>query len=99
MSELNWEVTLITAAAAAATLFVFAYGLAAPWWRSVVGRALWISDLSLALLLDLALAAYWGHFTVPAWGRLGIYTLVAVGAWLRLGAVAHNQLLKRRDGR
>ena len=97
MKELDWEVVLLSAAGLPATLFVFAYGFAAPWWRSVIGRALWVSDLSLALLLDLALVAYWLHFELPAWARLSIYALVAVGAWLRLGAVANNQILKRRD--
>lgn len=95
MTELGWEILFVSIAGAASTLFVLAYGMFARWWRTPIGRALMASDLSLAVLLDLALAAYWLHFEVPAWGRLAIDASIAAAALMRLGAVVTDQILKR----
>lgn len=96
MTTEDWAVCLVTAAAAAATLFVLLYGASAPWYRSVFGRALMTGEVALAVLLDLALWAHWSHHTIPRWVVLTVYTLIAVGCWMRLGAVVHEQFWKRR---
>lgn len=97
MTALDWQLALITLAAVAATAFPILYTAVAPWWRSTVGRSLVVSETSLAALLDVALAAYWGHFHVPSPVATSLYTLIAVGAWMRLGALIHEQLGKRRS--
>jgi hypothetical protein len=92
----DWAVSLITAAAIAANLFVVLYLASAPWYRSVFGRALMTGEIALAALLDLALWAHWSHHDIPRWAVLTIYTLIAAGCWMRLGAVVHEQLRRRR---
>jgi hypothetical protein len=96
VSVLDWQIALITAAAVAATLFPILYTFIAPWWRTVVGRSLVISEVSLAALLDTALLAYWFHTTVPSPIRTSLYTLIAIGAWMRIGALIDQQLKKSR---
>ena len=96
MTALDWQLALLTLAAVAATAFPILYTAVAPWWRSVVGRSLVVSEASLAALLDVALIAYWWHFRVPTPVATSLYTLIAVGAWMRLGALIHAQVGKRR---
>lgn len=97
MSEIHWEVLLITITFGFSVGVVFAYGLGAEWWRSVIGRAFLASDLSLAILLGVSLSAFWFDYEPPAWARLTLYALIAVVAAMRFGAVVHLQWLKRRD--
>jgi hypothetical protein len=99
MTVLQWQICLITAAAIAASLFPIVYTLVAPWWRSEVGRSLFISEVSLAALLDIALVAYWLHWTVPQPVATSLYTLIAVGAWLRLRVLIVEQIRKPRGER
>jgi hypothetical protein len=96
MSEIHWEVTLITVTFAFSAAFVVAYGLGAEWWRSIIGRALIASDLSLATLVGVSLTSFWFDYTPPAWVRLTLYVLIAVAAAMRFGAALHLQWLKRR---
>lgn len=96
MTVAQWQIGILTFAAVAATAFPILYTLVAPWWKSVVGRSLFVSEVSLALLLDLALGAYWLHLTVPAPVATSLYTLIAVGCWMRLGALIDEQIRKRR---
>ena len=96
MSTEDWAVFLITAAAIAANLFVVLYAIFAPWYRSVFGRALMTGEVALAVLLDLVLWAHWSHHLIPKPVALTVYALIAVGCWMRLGAVIHEQLFKRR---
>lgn len=97
MSTEDWAIALITAAAVAANLFVILYATTAPWWRSVFGRALMTGEVALAILLDVVLYAHWAHKLVPIWLGLTIYSAIAAGCWMRLGAVVHEQLARRRD--
>lgn len=94
MTVLQWQVCLIAAAAVAATLFPIIYTLVAPWWRSEIGRSLVVSETSLAALLDTALVAYWLGWTVPSPVATSLYTLIAVGAWMRLRVLIITQLAK-----
>lgn len=77
---------LICYSALPATLFVVVYARR-PWWRSIYGRALMLSGLSLALLLDLTLLFRW----VPVPGahviQLVVFALVAVATTLMCVAV------------
>lgn len=90
---------LILAAAPAQTLFVIFYGIGSPWWRSVVGRALFTKSLGLALLIDISLLYNWlgDDYALREVVRLGVFTLIAVGAWLQLGALIYERRRKGRD--
>lgn len=98
MSNQDWQVVILTIAGVAATLFPIAYAtVAAPWYRSQFGRSLMISETSLAVLIDMSLAAYWFHFVVPPPLVTGIFTLIALGSCLRLAALLHEQWSDRSN--
>lgn len=96
MSTDDWGVVLITAAGAASTLALVLYGLFAPWYRSVIGRARVVAEVGWVALLDLALYVHWSHRVIPDQLVLALYALIAAGALLWLGAVFHEQIWKRR---
>lgn len=79
---------MIWLSAPAQTLFVLIYGTRSPWWRSLLGRALFTKALALALLLDLSL---WTRIH-PTWPwqletTLVVIGLVLVGSWMQLSAL------------
>ena len=88
---------LLIIAAPAATLFPILYMLTAPWWQTWVGRALVVSKIGLAVLVDASLAF---HYLGPAYPHraevtLTAFALIVVGTWLYLGALVREQILKR----
>ncbi|WP_067428394.1 putative phage holin [Nocardioides jensenii] len=87
---------LIVAAAPPATVFPLLYGLSAPWWRSLVGRALMTSSLGLAFLIDISLAykAFGDNYALRDVVRLSVYALIVCGAWMQFLALAVQ--LRRR---
>ncbi len=97
MSADTAAVLLVLAAAPPQTAFVFYYGLTAPWWRTVVGRALFTKALGLALLIDISLLYQWlgDDYSLRDVVRLTVYALIAVGAWLQLGAFIHERGQRR----
>lgn len=95
MSATDWGVFLVATAAVASNLFVILYAAFAPWYGSVFGRALMTGEVALAVLLDVALYAHWSHTILPTWLILCVYGLIALGCWMRLGAVIHEQIHKR----
>lgn len=99
MSTDDWGVFLITMAAIPSTLALLLYGCFAPWYRSVIGRARVIAEFGWVALLDLALYIHWTHWIPPRRLVLAIYLVIAVGAWLWLGAVIHEQFWKRYQRR
>lgn len=90
---------LICAAAPAQTVFVLVYGLGSPWFRSVVGRALFTKALGLALLIDISIAYQFlgDDYALREVVRLSVFTLIAVGAWLQLGALVYERRRRGRD--
>ena len=101
MSDLQIDSVILTGAAVAASLFPVLYWVIAPWYRSEYGRASWTMMLAIAVLLDVALVAYWFGWTVPEWLARCIYVLILVGCWMKLGALVDQQLRipwrRRRD--
>lgn len=87
-------VVLIVIAAPAATAFPFAYAYVARgvWWRTPTGRALMTSSTALALLIDISLAyqAFGDDYALRDAVRLTVFALVALGAWLKLGALIYE---------
>lgn len=93
-------VLLILAAAPAATAFPFCYGWIARgvWWRTPAGRALMTSSTALALLIDISLAYQFlgDDYALRDVVRLTVFALIAVGAWLKLGALLYENGQQRR---
>lgn len=87
---------LVYAAAPPVTVFVVLYGFTTPWWTTWIGRALLVSSIGFALLLDLSAAYqllgadYLGRAAV----RLTVLSIVCAGAWLKLIAL----LVEKRRG-
>lgn len=94
MSAETAAVALIIIAAPAATLFPFVYGWVARgvWWHNPTGRALMASSVGLALLIDIALIykAFGDDYALRDAVRLSVYALIALGAWLKLGALLYE---------
>lgn len=83
MTGLQVNEAILTFGAVGATLFTLTYPvLARTWWRTQVGRAMEVTMLGLALLLDVALCFYWFGWTVPGWLARTIYVVIAVSPWL-----------------
>lgn len=95
MSNTHIDVLILSVAAVAANLFCILYWVTAPWYRSEAGRAAWSMTFSVALLLDVALAAYWRGWTVAPWVSHLIYLVILVACWLKFGALIHEQVRNR----
>lgn len=85
---------LVIAAAPAASLFPFVYAWVARgiWWRTPTGRALMASSVGLALLIDISLVykAFGDDYALRDAVRLSVYALIALGAWLKFGALLYE---------
>ena len=94
MSADTAAVILVVMAAPAATAFPFAYAWIARgiWWRTPTGRALMTSSTALALLIDISLAyqAFGDDYALRDVVRLSVYSLIVLGAWLKLGALIYE---------
>lgn len=94
MSADMLAVLLVIAAAPAATAFPLCYAWAARgvWYRTPAGRALMTSSTALALLIDISLAykAFGDEYPGRDVVRLAVYSLIAAGAWLKLGALLYE---------
>jgi hypothetical protein len=99
MSADTAAVLLVLAAAPAQTLFAIVYGVGSPWWRSLVGRALFTKALALALLIDISLLYHWlgDDYALRDVVRLTVYGLIAVGAWMQFVALLVEKYKGRRD--
>ena len=95
MTTEDWGVVLVVLAAVAVNLFVVLYASFAPWYRSVFGRALMTGEVAFSALLDVSLYIHWTKTVPPPWVPLTLYGFIAAGCWMRLGAVIHEQILKR----
>lgn len=83
MSMYEWYKGIAIVASLGQTLFVVLYATF-PWYRSFLGRALFIKGLTLTLLLDTALAGVlwdWSHEDVWV---VTLYGFMAFGIWAQL---------------
>lgn len=100
MSADTAAILLVLAIAPAQTAFIVIYGFWSPWWRTLVGRALFTKALGLALLVDIALIYQWlgDDYYLRDVVRLSVYSLIALGAWLQLWALLYEKWQARRNG-
>lgn len=89
--------SLLWITAPAATLFPIIYGITSPWWRSLVGRALVVKGIAVALLIDLSLLLREVELSVLQGQVVGIVVigLVALGVNLQFAAL----LVEKARGR
>jgi hypothetical protein len=92
---------LVYLTAPAQTAFILLYGFGSPWWRTLLGRALFTKALGLALLLDLALLfqVYEGSYAYRDAARLSVFSLIALGAWLQLAALIKERVETYRENK
>lgn len=87
-------IILVALAAPPLTLFPFFYAWIGRgvWYRSPAGRALMVSTTGLALLVDISLAYQWlgSDYALRDAVRLTVYAWVALGAWLKFGALIYE---------
>jgi len=93
----DWQIALLSVTGAASALFVIVYAVAAPWWKTQVGRALMFSEVSLGTLVTLSLMAYWFHVVISDVAALAIFAAMALSACLRLGVLVTEQVARRRE--
>lgn len=93
---MSWPFWLYASIAVPWTLCAVVYGVRSPWWRSPIGRSLFGSWTSLALVLILAALIRVVRLPHPAVLTLAVAVLVAVGVAgvVQLLTVVH---LQRRD--
>jgi hypothetical protein len=85
-----------------ASLFPIVYGLFHPWYRSLLGWALFTSSVSLGALIDINLIYRLTGLDLLARdgaARNWIYLFIAVGAWMMLGALGVIMRQGIRSGR
>lgn len=78
------------------TGYVLLYALA-PWWRDVVGRALFVKGLALALILDVGVASF--YVTIPRWVFVTLYWFIAAAVWQQFATLVAQRRNRRRRSR
>lgn len=91
----------VLAAFCSSLLFIVVYSIAAPWWKTAIGRALVLMDGGIALtLLPLVLKFAFGLTTASlffAWFQIGAIGLVAASTLWRSWIVARIQVAALAD--
>lgn len=83
-----WRLATITTAAVGQTLFVILYATF-PWWRTFMGRALFLKAVAFALLVDIAIVGSLIDWKGEDVTFVTLYGALAVGIWGQLLAFAH----------
>lgn len=82
---LGWSNKVEDYIAVPATLVPVCYFIFFPWWRSPLGRALWIKALSLLVVFDLAVTfRWWGAYLPVGHTAFDAYLLIAIGITYQL---------------
>lgn len=86
-------VAILCLTAPAITLFSILYGLLSPWYRSLMGRALFVSSSGLALLVDISLVYQFlgDDYALRDAVRLSVFSYICLGAWLKLTALVSEK--------
>lgn len=93
-----WRTATIASAAVGQSLFVLLY-VTFPWYRTFLGRALFIKALTLALLIDVAVVGRvwdWKHEDI--W-IVALYGLTAFGIWAQLVAFIRQKNAHHQENR
>lgn len=98
MSADTIAVLMIVGMAPPATLFPIIYGFTAPWWKSLVGRALMTKAVGLALLIDITIIYNWFGDDYPLRDavRFTVFLFILLGTWMQLIALLVERYRVRR---
>jgi len=98
MTADNAAYVLLIASAPPATLFPLLYGFTLPWYASLIGRALMISSVGLALLVDISLAyrILGAEYQARDFVRISVFSLITIGSYLQLWALIRERQANRR---
>lgn len=80
-----WRTVTITGAALGQTLFVVLY-LTFPWWKTFLGRALFLKAVTFCVLLDVAVAGRVWDWPGEDATFVCLYGAVALGVWAQFAA-------------
>jgi hypothetical protein len=88
-------------ALAGAVFFTVGYGTLAPWWRSPIGRNMFLFSVShVALFTLVVLALTLGlDWAGRPWVRLAVYLMIGLLFWQRAFILVTDQMLASRDAR
>lgn len=84
-----WRTVTLSFAAVGQTAFVLMY-MTLPWWRSTLGRALFLKAFMLMSLIDAGIASRVWDWRGEDAVIVGLYGLVSVGIWFQLFAFIHQ---------
>lgn len=87
---------IIGGAAVGQTLFCVLY-TTLPWWRSNVGRALFLKAVTLAIFVDAVAVRVFFPDTITQQMALYLYGLVAAAIWYQLIALIRVRLKAKQD--
>lgn len=90
-----WRTTTIATAAVGQSLFVLLYATF-PWYRTFLGRAMFVKALTFALLIDVAVAGRVWDWTHEETGIVILYGLTAFGIWAQLIAFIRQKTVHNR---
>lgn len=98
MSLEGWRILTISMAAVGQTLFVLLY-MTFPWYKTFLGRALFIKAATFMMLVDVAVLGRifdWDHEDI--W-IVVLYGTTAFGVWAQLVAFLCQRIAHRNDDR
>lgn len=93
----DWRTVLLGFAGLGQTFFVLLY-LTFPWFDSLLGKALFSKAVTLAVLLDVGVAARVLGFTQFNWFWILLYVALAVTIWMQFFAFVEVKLRAMRNG-
>ncbi len=86
-------------ALAGALAFTIGYGTLAPWWRSPIGRNMFVFSVShLSIFVLICASILWGlEWAGRPAVRVGTYALIGALFWHRALVLVTDQVMARRD--
>lgn len=92
----SWRTSVLGIAAVGQTCFILLYATF-PWWRSFLGRVLFVKSLTIGLLLISAELGQFWNWAYEEWTIVLVGAAVAVGIWGQVVAFICVMLTHRRS--
>lgn len=96
MTDELWRLIVIFGAALGQTLFIMVYAFT-PWWRGHVGRAVFLANFTLCILIDtIAIRVFVNNHGTDVFALVA-YSAVAVAIWYQLGVLIRTRLKAKKN--
>lgn len=97
MTAEDWSLVLVWVAFPAANLFPILYMISASWWGTWAGRAVVVSKIGLAALVDASVLfrIHGGDYPGRTQVILVAFSLIVIGTYMYLFAFIREQYLER----